>query len=134
LTLIDAKQCQKWPLLSKGAHKNVILKNYIRGPIYRKIYAVWKEKVHSIAVRSMCSITRCALDRAQPLQYPTAQPRMQWPRATRGSQEYVDALDRGVLDLGLHAWSQAHSIVSLCAQLHKQGLLASFPSFTAFWC
>ena len=35
--LSSAKQ---WPLLSKGAYKNITLKNYTRGPIYRKIYAV----------------------------------------------------------------------------------------------
>jgi hypothetical protein len=42
------------------------------------------------------------------------------------------ALDHGALDPGPQVRSQARLIVSLCTQLHKQGLLTSFPSFTAF--
>ena len=41
-------------------------------------------------------------------------------RATHVSRVHVDAVDREV-----------HSIVSLCARSHKQGLIASFPPFTA---
>jgi hypothetical protein len=90
-----------------------------------------KRRCALIAVHSVCSITRCAVDCAQPLQYPMVQRRMRWPRAMRGSREYVDAIDRGALGPGPHARSQARSIVSLCARSHRQGLLASFPSFTA---
>ena len=36
--------------------KNVALKIYTSGPIYRKMYAVWKGK--------LCSIARFALDRS----------------------------------------------------------------------
>jgi hypothetical protein len=32
--------------------ENITLKNYTRGPIYRKIYTIWKEKVRVVQIYS----------------------------------------------------------------------------------
>ena len=94
---------------------NVTLKIYTSGLIYRKMYAIWKEKVRSIAVHSVRSI---------------AQNRSNIPRRSRecddlgqrGDLGYTrtrsivaQALNHGALDPGPHAQSQVRSIMSLCA-------------------
>jgi hypothetical protein len=47
----------------KGRSGNVTLKIYTSGPIYRKIYAVWKEKVRSIVGSALGRNALSALNR-----------------------------------------------------------------------
>jgi hypothetical protein len=63
-----------------------------------------EKKMRSIAGPVLDRSALSALDRTQLLQFLTAQSRMRWPRATRGSQVYMDALDPSP-----HARSQARS-------------------------
>ena len=89
---------------------------------------VWTEKVRSIAELALDCEGCTQSHVTAPVSHGAAK-KVMAARVTRISQVYVDALDRGVLDPGLHAQSQVHSIVSLCARSHRLGLLASFSPF-----
>jgi hypothetical protein len=116
-------------LCSQNVPKKCNFTKYTRGPIYRKIYVVWKETcAQSQGLRSI------------------AHNRSNIPRRSRECDDLgqcgdlgstwmrsiaAHALNRDALDRGPHARSQARSIVSLYALAHRQGLLASLPPFTA---
>jgi hypothetical protein len=99
---------------------------YARSPIYRKLYAILKEKVRSIAVLNVLDHGSCIRSHITTIKFHGAAMKAMAARATHVSRVYVD-----VLDPGPHTQSQVRSIVSLCARLQRQGLLASFSPFSA---
>jgi hypothetical protein len=94
---------------------------YARDPIYKKLYTIWKEKVHLIAGHVLDRSALSALNHGACAQYcvtthkfhGTAMKAMA-ARATHISRVYVD-----VLDPGPHAQAQVRSIISLCTRSQR---------------
>jgi hypothetical protein len=60
LMLIEVEQCQTVASALKMCPEKCSFAKYARGPIYRKLYAVWKEEVRSIAGHALYHSAQCA--------------------------------------------------------------------------